>query len=204
MEKLTHQQQKLLQFIEETCEKEGSSPSYREIAKHFSFSSLGTVWRHIQTLKKKGVLQQSRYGARTLTTVTSTAEPSTSVHIPLLGRIKAGFPLETFPRPQEKALQWQWPKSSPDNAYLLEVKDSSFKEEMILPGDLLLIEGRQTALPGQMALILINQRESLIKRLWPEDEFIRLEASDASVRSLILRLESVQIQGVLLALIRSY
>lgn len=202
MEKLTAQQQNLLSYIAQHFETSGQSPSYREIAKHFGFSSLGTVWRHIQMLKKKGVLEHNRYGIRTLTPATDRSYPV--VNIPFIGILKAGFPLETFARLEEKPVVWQWPMIAPDNAYLLQIKDSSFKEELILPGDFLLIEGRSTVPPGQMALVLINDRETLIKRIWQEEEFVRLEASDPSVRSLILRRETVQTQGSLLALFRSW
>lgn len=204
MEKLTAQQQNLLSYIENEIAESGASPSYREIAKHFGFSSLGTVWRHIQTLKKKGALHQNRYTARSLSLDAPKNSAEMIVSIPFLGIVREGFPLETFARLEEKSVVWKWPHISPENAYLLSAKDTSFKQEMILPGDLLIIEGTSTAHPGQMALVLINQRESLIKRVFIEDEFIRLEASDSSVRSLILRKENVQIQGILLGLIRSF
>lgn len=204
MEKLTAKQQNLLSFIENHKVVAGHAPSYREIAKHFGFSSLGTVWRHIQMLKKKGALHHSRYVARDLSLGALTSPSELIVQVPFLGLIKEGFPLETFAELEEKSVVWRWPEVSPDNSYILQVKDTSFKQEMIMPGDLLIIEGRSSVKPGQIALVLINQRESLLKRIWQEDEFVRLESNDATVRSMIVRKESVQVQGLLLGLIRIY
>ena len=201
MEKLSTQQQNLLSFIQEQITVIGTPPSYREIAQHFGFSSLGTVWGHIQTLKKKGALHHSRYSARTLSLETP---KELLVNIPFLGMIAEGLPLETFPRLEEKQIIWKWPEASSENSYLVQVKDTNFKQELLLPEDLLLIEGRSSLSPGQMALVLINGKESLIKRVWPEEEFVRLEASSTSVRTLILRKENVQIQGVILSLMRNY
>ena len=201
MEKLTTQQQNILSFIEKQIAVIGTPPSYREIAQHFGFSSLGTVWRHLQTLKKKGAIHYSRYSPRTLS-----LDPPKEllVRIPFLGILAEGFLLETLPRLEEKQIIWQWPGYSPENAYLVQAKDASFQQELILKGDLILIDGSSSVRPGQMALILINSKESLIKRVWQEDDFVRLEASSAAIRTLILRKENVQIQGAIISLMRSY
>lgn len=204
MEKLTSKQKSLLHYIENHIAHSGKSPSYREIAKEFGFSSLGSVWRHVKNLQKKGHLQQDHYQARSLHITRASQKKEKIVLIPFLGFIKEGFPIETFAQLQERPLLWSWPHISPDNVYLLQVKESSFRHEMVLPGDFLIIEGRSTVEPGQMAIVMINEAESLLKRVWIDEEFARLEAGDGAVRSMILRRENVQIQGVLIGLLRDY
>lgn len=51
---LTPKQARVLKFIRESIEKNGFSPSYEEIGAALSMSSLATVSKHIENLKKRG------------------------------------------------------------------------------------------------------------------------------------------------------
>jgi len=53
---LTKRQREIVDFIRDYIAVHKYSPSYREIMGHFSFTSLGSVYKHIAVLKRKGVL----------------------------------------------------------------------------------------------------------------------------------------------------
>ena len=54
MKGLTKRQREIVDFIRDYIAVHHYSPSYREIMKHFGFTSLGSVYKHIAVLKRKG------------------------------------------------------------------------------------------------------------------------------------------------------
>jgi repressor LexA len=71
-------------------------------------------------------------------------------------------------------------------------------------GDLLIIEARQDIQPGEIILGLINQTDTILKRYYPEGQYIRLESQQIHIPALIVRCEHIIIQGTLMGLIRMY
>ena len=89
---LTKRQHEIVDFIESYVSEKRYSPSYREIRDFFGFSSLGSVYNHIQAIKQKGGLSELTKGARSLSLQTKQTKNS----VPLIGKLKGGFPIETF------------------------------------------------------------------------------------------------------------
>ena len=69
---------------------------------------------------------------------------------------------------------------------------------------MLLIEAREDVHPGEVILGLINQTDSILKRYYPEGQYIRLEGQQPNAPSLIVRSEHILIQGALVGLLRTY
>lgn len=207
MNSLTKKQHEVLRFIEGYIEKEGFSPTFREIKNHFNFSSLGSVYRHLQALKKKGKLTAEKNAPRSLMLQSQKdiidIKSKPTVDISFIGTIKAGSPIETFTRSEWITL----PKSyvlKPEESYILKVKGDSLKEEQMCDGDLLVIEARSTAQPGEMTVVQVNGHDTLIKKYFPETPYVRLEGLNPNVKPIILREENLEIQGVLTGLLRLY
>ena len=66
MKGLTRRQQEIISFVSHFIQTNRYSPSYREIQNHFGFSSLGTVFRHLAVLKRKGALSNEKNCGRSL------------------------------------------------------------------------------------------------------------------------------------------
>ena len=64
--KLTKKQLALLEFLEDFTEREGYSPSYREIMAGMGLSSVSAVAEHVDNLVSKGVLRKVPGAARSL------------------------------------------------------------------------------------------------------------------------------------------
>jgi DNA-binding IscR family transcriptional regulator len=90
-EALTLKQQAVRDFIEAYHQREGISPSLREIQGHFGFASPNAAAKHLAALRRKGVLQRSAGRARGL--VLSESADRLISEIPILGAIPAGQPL---------------------------------------------------------------------------------------------------------------
>jgi repressor LexA len=205
MNGLTKRQREIIDFIQEFIKEQRYSPSYREIMAHFGFSSPGTLYRHIQSLKKKGLMLSDPKIARSLMPNEGLeVKPRLyDIDLPLIGFISAGSPIETFEKTQTIAIPECF-VHSPEHTYVLRARGDSLVEEQIASGDLLVVEARQEALSGETIIGLINENNTIIKRYYPEGDYIRLEANALSHQSIILRHGDLVIQGVVVALLRSY
>lgn len=65
----TKKQRELLTFIERFIGEHGYSPSYREIMKGLSYTSVATVALHVNSLIKRGHLRKRDHSARSLEVV---------------------------------------------------------------------------------------------------------------------------------------
>jgi SOS-response transcriptional repressor LexA len=68
----TKKQKELLNYIEEFINSRGYSPSYREIMKGMSYTSVATVSLHVNSLIRRGHLQKRDRSARSLEVVKPT------------------------------------------------------------------------------------------------------------------------------------
>lgn len=202
MKGLTLKQLKVLNFIEQFIKKNHYSPSYREIKNHFSFSSLGSVYKYVQTLKRKGALVTEKQCSRALSLTNSVPHQSrTDLELPFVGHLTVGYPIELFTKAQSLAVP-AFLVQNPDKTYILKVQGNALNGEAMQDGDLLLVEARQEALAGELIIALINQREAIVKYYHPEGQYIRLD--DSQHQSLIVRHDHILIQGIVVGLIRAY
>ncbi|MBA2368093.1 MAG: repressor LexA [Candidatus Protochlamydia sp.] len=204
MKGLTPKQQAILLYIQQFIERYCYSPSYREIMRHFAFASPGSVYKHIRTLERKGHLVSEKKMSRSIIPTLKPSSPAISkeIELTLIGHIAAGYPIEMFIQSQTIAV----PSSlapHPDTTYVLRVQGNGFQEEAIQDGDLLLVEARQEVLAGESIIGVINQHNTIIKRYYPEGQYIRLESCQAD-QTLTLRHDHLIIQGVLSGLIRYF
>jgi repressor LexA len=205
MKGLTPKQREILQFIERFVEERQYSPSYREIMERFAFRSPGSVSKHLHALKKKGAIVADKQSHRSILPVQQALQvkQTTDIQLPLIGNLTIGYPLELFERPQWIAVP-AYLAPIPTHTYLLQVHGDSLMEEWILDGDYLLIEARQEIEPGEIILGLINQHDTVLKRYYPEGQYIRLESQHPQFQPLTVRLEHISIQGVMTGLFRIY
>lgn len=202
MRGITKRQREILDFIDGYIANHRYSPSYREIQNHFGFSSLGSVYNHILTLKKKGILVESGPGARSLSVLKELK--TTEIQIPLVGKLSGGMPIETFEHVTTLALPMSLVPSDRE-CYLIKVEGEGLLEESLLEGDLLLIQPKSDFEDGEMVIALVQGKTTLIKKGYSDPPYLRLESSHPQhLQPLILREDHVQIQGVVIALIRSY
>lgn len=196
----THRQQQILDFVAAYIANHTVAPTCREIAAHFGFSSLGTVYSHLKHLKKKGLLETVQRGPRSLRLPGVTNEP---LSIPLIGCIQGSLPLELFREHETVSVP---PALIPHEGehYLLEIRGGAHIEEGILPGDLLLVTPRERPQAGETIIALIDNHTTLIKRLFFEDSFVRLESIHPLVTPLIFRREDLTCQGSVVGLLRRY
>lgn len=197
MPSLTPKQKKIFAFIEETEKQKGSPPTFREIQKHFGFSSLGTVYSHIQTLKKKKALQGGRYIS---IEIAKESGKSGLVNLAIIGEVMQGHP----PKMWNEPISYPIPESfiiNESSAYLFLVKGETLQHELIDDEDLLVVQAGVAAEEGDSVFALFAGGV-LIKTYFKEGKGIRLESKSRQVPPLFFEEDSLLIQGVITAVIR--
>lgn len=202
---LTKKQREIIDFIESFITSHGYSPSYREIMKHFGFTSTATISKYVATLQRKGFLKMEKKSSRSLSLNHNAHLPLSKdqAKLPLIGQLSEGLPLETFSKFEEVEVPSSF-SFQPENSYVLKIKDGSFQEERMAPGDLIIVEAKQSAEIGSLILANINKMETLIKYYYPEGNYIKLESCNPNLQAIIVRDDSFSIQGAVVGLLRNF
>ena len=179
------------------------TPTFREIADHFGFGSVGTVVDHIQALRKKGVLPEATGKARSLRVQSPMQTLRRSVvDIPLFGSIPAGMGQDREQEPDgcvtvDVATIGFKPTR---NTFALRVTGDSMIGKHICDGDIVVMEHGPDPRPGQVVAALID-RKSTLKTFLVRNGKPFLKAENPKYPEL-LPSDELMIQGVFRALIR--
>ena len=197
---LTKRQQEILKFIESYLETRGYSPSMEEIADHFGIASLNAIYKHLRVLQERGFIRRLSNRARSIQVV---HEDLGEAHaIPLLGRIAAGLPIEAIATHEEI----QVPQSllTRGQNYVLQVEGDSMIDEHIQDGDLIVVEQRESARDGETIVALIDGERATLKKVFREGSRVRLQPANPTLEPILVPADRLQIQGVVVGLIRKY
>lgn len=198
---LTRRQKEVLDFITRFIDEKGYSPSLQEIGGHLGLSSVATVHKHVDNLRRKGLVRKVWNANRSLD-LTPAALSVRAIRLPLAGRVAAGRPIE--------ALEQRDVIAVPENlvgkgdCFVLQVAGDSMIDEQIRDGDLVVVEKRARARNGEVVVALVDGQETTLKRFFSEGEKVRLQPANPALDPLRLPAARVQIQGVVVGLLRRY
>ena len=201
MQPLTRRQREILDYLTEFIEHHGYSPSLEEIGRRFGLSSLATVHKHLTNLQEKGFIKRAWNRSRSVELM-PTGAGGRATEIPLQGYVAAGDPIEAVVSPETVAV--------PDNltgartTYALRVRGQSMIDEQIRDGDIVIVEDRKTAENGEMVIALLDASEVTLKTFHRENGRIRLQPANPAMQPLVVDAGRVQIQGVVVGLMRRY
>ncbi len=197
--KLTRRQQEIYDYLRTNAAQFDYPPTYDELCQALGLSSRGSLHKHIQALIDAGLVEPmaGRQGIRLVEWVQSEKE------LPYLGAIAAGRPIEAVPQPEFLPVPDFLVSERP--CYVLGVKGESMIDAGIMDGDLVVIEKRDTARNGEIVVALINNEEATLKRLQNNnDGSVTLLPENSAMKPMSYPAEQVQIQGVLVSLLRRY
>ncbi len=197
---LTKKQRNILDYITLVIESKGYSPTYREIAKKFKFSSVSTVYDHIKNLQSKGYLESEEGSGSISLTSNTTTEDSGTVDVPLVGLITAGKPIEALE--EKERINIPEIMVGRGHYFALKVKGESMIEDGILDGDFVVVEEKDQATNGDIVVALLENQFATLKRYYQEKTHIRLQPANSSMEP--FRVKDVKVQGKVVGLIRKY
>ncbi len=198
LESPTPKQLRVLTYIRDYSRAHGYAPTLQELADEFGVSKV-TVFEHIVALQEKRYLKRSRHKARSLrlnTRVPFADERAT--RLPLVGTIAAGRPIEAIEEREVLDLEELFVKSH--ETFALRVRGDSMIEDRICDGDYVVCEKRDTARDGETVVALLDDGEATLKRFYREKDGVRLQPANPNYPP--LRTKSVQIQGVVVGVVR--
>jgi len=198
---LTKRQREILDYLEDFIREHGYAPSLEEIGRRFGLSSLATVHKHLTNLEEKGCIRRSWNRSRSVEMV-ATRTASRAIDLPMLGYVAAGSPIEAVPGTDTIAV----PESlaGKRDSYVLKVRGDSMIDEQIRDGDFVVVEDRRTADNGEMVIALVRGQDVTLKKFYREHGRIRLQPANATMEPILLDADAVQVQGVVVGVMRKY
>jgi repressor LexA len=225
MKELTERQRQILEFIQHRQSSGKLTPTLREIASHFRFSSPNAALAHVQALIAKGVLKTLPGRARALQVVASLGAPASRrrvatsqtteltgatpalpeaqvISVPIYGAIPAGRPMDTV-QEQEGCVLIDVDTlgiKPTTRTFGLKVQGDSMIGKNIIDGDIVIIEHGVQPRSGDVVAALIDGQVTL-KTFVLQQGKPYLRAENPRYPNLIPQ-EELQIQGVMVALVR--
>ena len=201
MQPLTRRQREILDFLAEFIEHRGYAPSLEEIGRRFGLSSLATVHKHLTNLEAKGFIRRAWNRSRSVELLPTRVSRS-AVELPLLGTVAAGVPIEAVASSETIAVPEHLVAAR--DTYALRVHGNSMIDEQIRDGDIVIVEDRKSADNGEMVIALLHGADVTLKKFYHENGRIRLQPANPEVRPLVVEPDNVQIQGVVVGVMRRY
>ena len=203
---LTRRQKEILEFIADFKRREGVSPTHREICERFGFSSYGTAHKHLKLLERKGFLRRHDHQKRGLqlsVRATRFLESKDEPDLPFFGLIAAGRPIEAVSGHERVPVPRQLLGGPSERHYVLRVTGDSMIDEGIHDGDFVVVQQQSEASVGDMVVALVGD-EATLKRYFPEGERVRLQPSAAHMQPIWVPARDLQVQGIVVGLMRRY
>ena len=205
---LTRRQKEVVDFIAKFVDENGYSPSYEEIARALNLASLATVHKHITALQTKNYLKRGHNQSRSVDLAPKylverqRMRQQQSLEVPLLGRIAAGVPVESY---QDRATLSFADFLGSSDTFALEVRGDSMIEDHICDRDVILAQRTTSVHDGDIVVALVGGSETTLKRIYREPNGLyRLQPANSTMRPIFVRPEDLEIQGRLLAVLRKY
>ncbi len=207
---LTVRQHELLQYIETYMQNQGISPSFEEMKAHMGLKSKSGIHRLMAALEKKGYIHHLPNRARAVQVLSPMGNLSdcrgvsndNNRLLPLCGKIACGLPIEAVPTLETVCVPPQM--MGLGEHYALTVEGDSMRDAGIMDGDTIIVKRTNHAPDGTIVVALIDGYEVTLKRLHTRGRSIALEPANPAYQTRIFSTDRVEIQGILVGLMRQY
>ena len=194
---ITKKQKQVLDFITLYNQKEGYSPSLKEICKKFKLASVSTAHFHVKKLEGLGLLRKSKHQPRSLSTI----KKREMMKVPIVGTIAAGQPIEAIETSDDILLVERQGYNPNNTFYALRVAGDSMIDEGIFNGDVVVIKKQSSAENGQTVVAIIDDNQATLKKLYKLENSFKLVPANQDI--LPFYRKEVEIRGVVVNIIRN-
>ena len=175
----------------------GQTPSYRNIMRELSMSSLNLVQKYVLALEKQGKIERNKLGGiKPLPQLCSRG----SVMVPLVGEIACGQPSFAVENIDES---YALPQSlfGSGELFMLRTFGDSMIDIGIKKGDLIVVRKQNYANDGDVIVAMVDG-ETTLKRLYHDGKDIILHPENKNMKD--IRVTECKVQGVLVSCIKMY
>ena len=211
---LTAKQKDLLLLIDTRIKAVGVPPSYDEMKDALGLASKSGIHRLITALEERGFVRRLPNKARALEVIKlpeglQKDAPLTPVaandafEIPFVGKIAAGLPIAAI---EDSHNLMSVPPSllGSGDHYALEIEGESMRDAGIMDGDIVVVRKTNTARNNEIVVALVDDDEATLKRIYKRDGMVELHAENPDFETKVFGPDRVEVQGVLVGLVRSY
>lgn len=199
---ITARQKRVLDYIRHYFDVHREAPTIAEIGKEFGLSSSASAHHVVSTLEREGLIRRIPNVSRGIELVESGAGEQ-NYEIPLLGVVAAGAPIEAVLNYETVCIPRDMLRQG--RMFALRVRGDSMIDEQIRENDLIILHSQQTAENGQTVVALVDGSDATVKRFYGGRHQVRLEPANPHYKPIVIRPpERVQIQGVVVGVIRKY
>jgi repressor LexA len=206
---LSEKQRRILEFLQEFLEDKDYPPSIRDIQQGCEISSTSVVDYNLKRLEERGYIRRDREVSRAIELLDGAGgRRRRPLSIPLMGKIAAGSPIpvppDTLPPGYDTVDVTEEQTRGRANAFALRVEGTSMIDALINDGDIVILEPTSSCDDGDMVAVwLKNENETTLKKFFHEGDRIRLQPMNATMEPIYTSPENVDVQGRVLASIRS-
>ncbi len=208
---LSRRQQAMLEYIERFLDENNYPPTIREIQRDLNISSTSVVDYNLNILEQRTLIRRNRNISRGIEVVGRGPLAHNIVRVPLVGQIAAGQPIPVLDDFVQDELTEQLEISTDlvgsrgQGLFALRVKGLSMIDALINDGDIVILRHQDHCENGEtVAVWLRNEKETTLKRFYPEGDRVRLQPANASMEPIFTSADNVEIQGKLVTVVRPY
>ena len=211
---LTKKQKQLFDFLTSYINKNSISPSFEEMKIAVNLKSKSGIHRLITSLEQRGFIKRLKHKARAMEiTKPLYKEANTNLtnnlnnqifHIPLIGSIAAGDPIEAIENAEEYVPVPNSLVSKNFKYFGLKVRGLSMIDEGIFDGDIAIIKRTNNADNGKIAAVLTVDNEVTLKTVKFQNDKIFLIPANKNYETKEYKVGEIQVQGTLTGIIRKY
>jgi repressor LexA len=199
--------ERILNFIRQFLTEKGYAPTVRDIAKGCHISTPSVVQHHLNKLEESGYIHRDPTVFRSIQLTDQ--KVGAVFQVPLLGTIAAGKPIpvptaDTWTSVPEETLQLTDEVTrGKKEIYALRVKGFSMIDALIGDGDIVLIQHMNRVEEGEMAAVWLKvEQEVTLKKVYYEDDRIRLQPANQEMQPMYYPRDDVEIQGKVIGVLR--
>jgi repressor LexA len=175
-----------------------------QIGHQAGINTRSTVHQHVQSLIALGYLEEAAEGKRAYSIPSQWTEEPVVLSpsgLQLLGKIAAGKPIEALDKneisPNELFLG--------PNRYALKVQGESMRDIGVMDGDYVVIQHAETAVNNDIVVAYVDGDGATLKRIfYLPDGKVELHPENSNMQPMVYPSSSVQVQGKMVGLFRSY
>ena len=207
---LTLKQKELLDYISLINSKRGICPSYEEMKNKLNLKSKSGIHRIISALEERGFIRKLANKARAIEVIDTNIAISKNkevtnkvIEIPHYGKIAAGTPIEAISN-SSATITAPLSMMQGGEHYALEISGDSMIDLGINNKDIAIIKKAKIANNGEIVVALIDKSEATLKKLKKTPSNIVLIPANDLYQTQTYEYSRVEIQGILVGIMRKY
>ena len=194
-------EEKILGKIKKYVESNESFPTYTELKKILKLRKDIELKKILRKLEKLDLIRTNFITKAIEYTQSPKVQLDNFIHVPLLGKIAAGKPIEAIVDFDNILIL---PSSMGKNreVFALKVAGDSMIDSYLLPNDIVVCERTNAARNGDMIVALFPDNTATLKKIYKEKDQIRLQPMNEKYPPIYTK--KITIQGKVISLVREY